>query len=161
MGPAAAPFLQPWKSGGAYPLTGRGRLECYPSNGWGKVGAKLIEWVEVGLHGVCRDQVEPGELFLWSGPEHSFDCYSSSELAPNPWPPNRDFSCNLREKDSLDPHPHSGKRGISLETKPNSPGALSPVGVGGRSPDSTRNQLFPDGISTAEMDRQMDRQTGG
>lgn len=47
---------------GAYPLTGRGRLECYPSNGWDKVGAKLIEWVEVGLHGVCRDQVEPGEL---------------------------------------------------------------------------------------------------
>lgn len=32
--------LEEW---GAYPLMGRGRLECYPSNGWGKVRAKLIE----------------------------------------------------------------------------------------------------------------------
>lgn len=59
--------LEEW---GAYPLTGRGRLECYPSNGWDKVGAKLIEWVEVGLHGVCRDQVEPGELSFF-GPAQS------------------------------------------------------------------------------------------
>lgn len=59
--------LEEW---GAYPLMGRGRLECYPSNGWGKVGAKLIKWVEVGLHGVCRDQVEPGELRFF-GPAQS------------------------------------------------------------------------------------------
>lgn len=97
------------KAGALIPLMVKARARP----GCGSV--KLIKWAEKWG---CPGIQEPGRT------GRCFSCFSSSELAPNPWFLNLRLLLQLGQKDSLDHHPDSlqEKQGSAWKQGPNPQG---------------------------------------
>lgn len=98
-----------------------------------------------------------------SGSGHSSCCYSSSELAPNPWPLNLDSSCNLNRRTHRTPSPTQGS-GDQLGNKNPTPQGPTPCWSGwreprlhGRSVVSRWDQHSRNGQTDGQADRWMNR----